>query len=176
MSLLVQNCQPILKLSLWLGLQKGNCMDRIYTVYDRQRPSNEQSAGVEKKSLYHQAKNLISINGQLTGSTIRTLLHEKIYPKDWQVLPLGDVGFLQFFRVVSGDYGKPWLRFPGLVLWTLIFRTFFPIYFLEPLPAPKCQDINQCNDRPLVPNIYIGNWKIDRNILYTYWWATPFFW
>ena len=42
-----------------------------------------------------------------TRSTTRTLLHEKINPKDWQVLSLGDVGFLQFFRVVSGDYGKP---------------------------------------------------------------------
>ena len=41
------------------------------------------------------------------GSTIRTLLHEKINPKDWQVLSLGDVGFLLFFRVVSGHYGKP---------------------------------------------------------------------
>ena len=43
----------------------------------------------------------------ITGSTIRTLLHGKINPKDWQVLSLGDVGFLQFFRVVSGDYGRP---------------------------------------------------------------------
>ena len=43
-----------------------------------------------------------------TGSTIRTLLHGKINPKDWQVLSLGDVRFLICFRVVSGDYGKPW--------------------------------------------------------------------
>ena len=28
-------------------------------------------------------------------------------PKDWQALSLGDVGFLLFLRVVSGDYGKP---------------------------------------------------------------------
>ena len=42
-----------------------------------------------------------------TGSTIRTLLHDKINPKDCQVLSLGDTGFLQFFRVVSSDYGKP---------------------------------------------------------------------
>ena len=42
-----------------------------------------------------------------SGSTIRTLLHGKINPKDWLVLSLGDVGFLLFFRVVSGDYGKP---------------------------------------------------------------------
>ena len=41
-----------------------------------------------------------------TGSTIRTLLHGKINPKNWQVLSL-DVGLLLFFRVVSGDYGKP---------------------------------------------------------------------
>ena len=27
-----------------------------------------------------------------------TLLHGKINPKDWQVLSLGDAGFLQFFK------------------------------------------------------------------------------
>ena len=42
-----------------------------------------------------------------SGSTIRTLLHDKINPKDCQVLFLGDSGFLQFLRVVSSDYGKP---------------------------------------------------------------------
>ena len=41
------------------------------------------------------------------GSTISTLLHDKINPKNCQVLSLGDTGFLQFFRVVSRDYGKP---------------------------------------------------------------------
>ena len=41
------------------------------------------------------------------GSTISTLLHDRINPKDCQVLSLGDTGFLQFFRVVSRDYGKP---------------------------------------------------------------------
>ena len=38
-----------------------------------------------------------------TGSTISTLLHDKINPKNCQVLSLGDTGFLQFFRVVSRD-------------------------------------------------------------------------
>ena len=42
-----------------------------------------------------------------SGSTISTLLHDKINPKDCQVLSLGDSGFLQFFRVVSSNYGKP---------------------------------------------------------------------
>ena len=46
-------------------------------------------------------------NNTNTGSTISTLLHDKINPKDCQVLSLGDSGFLQFFRVVSSDYGKP---------------------------------------------------------------------
>ena len=41
------------------------------------------------------------------GSTISTLLHDRINPKDCQVLFLGDTGVLQFFRVVSRDYGKP---------------------------------------------------------------------
>ena len=44
---------------------------------------------------------------QMSGSTISTLLHDKINPKDSQVLSLGDSGFLQFYRVVSSDYGKP---------------------------------------------------------------------
>ena len=43
----------------------------------------------------------------MAGSTISTLLHDKINPKDCQVLSLGDSGFLQFFKVVSSDYGKP---------------------------------------------------------------------
>ncbi len=42
-----------------------------------------------------------------SGSTISTLLHDKINPKNFQVLSLGDTGVLQFFRVVSRDYGKP---------------------------------------------------------------------
>ena len=42
----------------------------------------------------------------VTGSTISTLLHDRINPKDCQVLSLGDSEFLQFFRVVSSDYGK----------------------------------------------------------------------
>ena len=42
---------------------------------------------------------------EMKESTISTLLHDKINPKDCQVLSLGDSGFLQFFRVVSSDYG-----------------------------------------------------------------------
>ncbi len=42
-----------------------------------------------------------------TGSTISTLLYDKINPKDCQVLSLGDSGFLPVFRFVSSDYGKP---------------------------------------------------------------------
>ena len=44
---------------------------------------------------------------QNTGSTTITLLHEKINPKNWQVLSLGDAGFLHCLRVVSSEYGKP---------------------------------------------------------------------
>ena len=40
-----------------------------------------------------------------TWSTISTLLHEKVNPKDWEY-SLGDAGVLQFFRVVSSDYGR----------------------------------------------------------------------
>ena len=38
-----------------------------------------------------------------SGSTISTLLHDKINPKDCQASFVGDSGFLQFFRVVSSD-------------------------------------------------------------------------
>ena len=47
-------------------------------------------------------------NWSLAGSTIRYHKTWEINPKDWQVLSLGDAGFLPFFlRVVSSDYGKP---------------------------------------------------------------------
>ena len=55
--------------------------------------------------------------GKYTGSTISTLLHDKINPKKFQVLSLGDTGFLQFFRVVSRDYGKPRYTIVPLSLW-----------------------------------------------------------
>ena len=57
------------------------------------------------------------------GSTIRT--ESSRAPKDWQVLSLADVGFLLFFGVVLGDYGKPCqvrflVRFLGfLVCWSV---------------------------------------------------------
>ncbi len=56
-----------------------------------------------------------------SGSTISTLLHDRINPKDCQVLFLGDTGFLQFFRVVSRDYGKPrcWLHLGPQERWPI---------------------------------------------------------
>ena len=59
-----------------------------------------------------------------SGSTISTLLHDRINPKDCQVLFLGDSGFLQFFRVVSRDYGTP----RGLM-----FRDGFLSFFFQPI-------------------------------------------
>ena len=54
-------------------------------------------------------------------------LHGKINPKDWQVLSLADVGFLLFFTVVLGDYGKPCqVRF--LVRFFLVFLVFVGLY------------------------------------------------
>ena len=67
-----------------------------------------------------------------SGSTIRTLLHGKINPDDWQVLSLGDVGFLLLFRVVSGDYGKP-CSFPS---WCCPLPAF-----LACLPAQLVSDL-----------------------------------
>ena len=49
------------------------------------------------------------------GSTISTLLHDKINPKDRQVLFLGDSEFIHFFWVVSSDYGNPRYPFKKMV-------------------------------------------------------------
>ena len=62
-------------------------------------------------------------------STISTLLHDKINPKDCQVLSFGDSGFLQLFRVVSSDYGKPRINEASL---------FGICTFLIPSPWPCC--------------------------------------
>ena len=43
----------------------------------------------------------------LVTSALACMNHDKINPKDCQVLSPGDSGFLQFWRVVSSDYGKP---------------------------------------------------------------------
>ena len=62
----------------------------------------------QKLPMYFALKVVNKNPGRLfTGSTISTLLHDRINPKDCQVLSLGDTGFLQIFRVVSRDYGKP---------------------------------------------------------------------
>ena len=80
-----------------------------------------------------------------SGSTIRTLLHGKINPKNWQVLNLGDVGFLLFFRVVSGDYGKPChLIILKRSLWTTGNQT--PIG--QQLRFPSTQDMSFSAPRP----------------------------
>ena len=42
----------------------------------------------------------------------------------WQVLSLGDVGFLLFFRFVSGDYGKP--RCWAVFYWIVRKKHTFP--------------------------------------------------
>ena len=62
--------------------------------------------------MYSGTDEIVFFCNKRSGSTISTLLHDKINPKDCQVLSLGDSGFLQFFRVVSSDYGKPrrWIR------------------------------------------------------------------
>ena len=57
------------------------------------------------------------------GSTISTLLHDRINPKDCQVLSLGDTGFLQFFRVVSRDDKAN----PVMGLWKLASMATGPV-------------------------------------------------
>ena len=43
----------------------------------------------------------------LNSSAIITLLHEKVNPRNWQILSLGDARFLQLFRIVASGCGKP---------------------------------------------------------------------
>ena len=68
----------------------------------------------------HGPQTPFSCRGELVGvHQDSTLLNGKINPtKDWQVLSLG-AGFLQFFRVVSSDYGKPRLFSYHFGLWKL---------------------------------------------------------
>ena len=80
-------------------------MSKIHCPQNLEEPSSKDS-------------NLVLIQASkkhegVAGSTISTLLYDKINPKKFQVLSLGDTGFLQFFRVVSRDYGKPpsWILF-----------------------------------------------------------------
>ena len=77
--------------------------------------------------------------GCLAGSTISTLLHDKINPKNFQVLSLGDTGFLQFFRVVSRDYGKPRLGYMGWQSYTVIWGLFHKTWNFR-IPSLNNQD------------------------------------
>ena len=69
---------------------------------------------------------LLIFRGHVTGSTISTLFHDKINPKDCQVLSLGDSGFLQFFRVVSSDYGTPRVSFRECIFFFPCLRLRHP--------------------------------------------------
>ena len=81
-----------------------------FWVSRSQKKSLENSMGWNPKATMEVGKKMIFFrifNWRYSGSTISTLLHDKINPKNCQVLSLGDTGFLQFFRVVSRDYGTP---------------------------------------------------------------------
>ena len=83
-----------------LGLQDIHNLER----------SQPQDSGEERRPRDNEIdanKKSMDSAKRSAGSTISTLLHDKINPKNCQVLSLGDTGFLQFFRVVSRDYGKP---------------------------------------------------------------------
>ena len=54
----------------------------------------------------HNSHVVFAVQPRVRHSHLVTV-REKINPEDWQVSSLGDAGFLQSFRVVSSDYGKP---------------------------------------------------------------------
>ena len=97
-----------------LHLSNGPYWEWSEFVYSEQRFA-QSSYVVEAALLHCSAKDWQVARWKRdfkSGSTISTLLHDRINPKDCQVLSLGDTGFLQFFRVVSRDYGKPrkWMK------------------------------------------------------------------
>ena len=77
---------------------------KIWTVSENVFPLHMGSKATFIEKVLHVRRILEKYN---TGSTISTLLHDKINTKDCQVLSVGDSGFLLFSRVVSSDYGKP---------------------------------------------------------------------
>ena len=77
----------------------------------------------------------------VTGSTIRTLLHGKINPRDWQVLSLGDVGlppiFQGCFRMFQMIMANPGLVFRGKTFfWTSKWRWMEDDIFLFQRGSP----------------------------------------
>ena len=61
-------------------------------------------------------KSVVKFDQQWTGSTITTLLHGKINPKDWQVLSLvmqGFSNFLGLFQVIMANPGESRLQLWG---------------------------------------------------------------
>ena len=80
----------------------------------------------------------------------KTELNIGVHHKDlvtWENQPLkltgskslGDVGFLQFFRVVSGDYGKPWTCFNLVIVLLGLKRRFSRLNtrWSDPIDEPK---------------------------------------
>ena len=81
-----------------------------------------------------------------SGSTIRTLLHGKINPKDWQVLSLGDgLGFSYFlglFQVIMANPVNSLVNF-----WEDAVRTFWKMLFVSVwLPDSFCESNNNNNN------------------------------
>ena len=89
----------------------GAWIDQVSVQYTSH--NNPKNWKVSAAAWYFVFEHDVLQNVDDTGSTISTLLHDRINPKDCQVLSLGDTGFLQFFRVVSRDYGKP----RDIILW-----------------------------------------------------------
>ena len=83
-----------------------------------------------------EGRQVVEDSSEISGSTISTLLHDKTNPKDCQVLSLGDLGFLQFFGVVSSDYGKPWISagiFAVLLLKSVLMHNWVLWNFMTPV-------------------------------------------
>ena len=98
----------------------------------------------------------------VTGSTISTLLHDKINPKKFLVLSLGDTGFLQFFRVVSRDYGKPRVSFLRSVTFHCQHHRIYGNYtpagrWRIPLPHP-CYNRSGAKSKSARRTIRCGRW------------------
>ena len=103
---------------------RKDCIHMVETCFNIEQLIDVQSTRVPKAFSTSHPRPTVpkSLTLLYSGSTISTLLHDKINPKDCQVFSLGDSGFLQFLRVVSSDYGKPRYLFSFLVKRSFTFK------------------------------------------------------
>ena len=93
--------KPPTSSSLWIVVKPGDSSGLVLNKNFRKDLGRSQNSPLKGRSCF--SRFLVGVHHK------NRKLHGKINPKNWQVINLGDVGFLLFFRAVSDDYGKPCL-------------------------------------------------------------------